>query len=122
MLKVLIVDNDSELRKNIKEILVKALPLAQILDVADAETADKLVIENQQDIIITDLKLAGKSGLWLIERIRLRHQKISIIINSFFDTMEYRSAAHQFGADLFLSKKDNSINDVIDIIQAYTAA
>jgi DNA-binding NarL/FixJ family response regulator len=116
--KILIVDDNSELRRKIKEILIGRLPLIQIIEAENAEAATEVVDQIIPDVIITDINLPGNGGLWLTEKIKLRHPTVPIIINSFSDSKEYRVAAFQLGADNFLSKKTNSINAVVEIIRA----
>jgi DNA-binding NarL/FixJ family response regulator len=117
-MKILIVDDNSEIRKKIKEILLGRLSLSDISEADNAESAAVLVDNKAPDVMITDINLPGHDGLWLTERSKLRHPKLPIIINSFSDNKEYRIAAFQLGADYFLSKKDNSLNAVVEIIRS----
>lgn len=120
MRKILIVEDNNEIRKKIKDILINRLPLTRIFEAADTETAEDIFTNDHPDVIITDLRLPGNGGLWLTEQIKLSHPQMPIIINSNFDTVEYRVAAFQLGADFFLSKRTNSLNDVVEIIRSVT--
>jgi DNA-binding NarL/FixJ family response regulator len=115
--KILVVDDNSELRKKIKEILVARLPLIQIIEAENAEVAAELLVTTIPDVMITDINLPGNGGLWLTEKAKLRHPKMPIIINSFSDNQEYRTAAFQLGANYFLSKQTNSMSAVVEVLR-----
>lgn len=119
---ILIVEDDDDLRIKVKDFLISAFPSSQVFDVADADKTLKIFSDNPPDIIILDLRLPGKSGLWLIERLKPRFSKTVFIVNSNYDSPEYKTAAFQRGADFFLSKKENSINDIRALIKSVSSA
>jgi DNA-binding NarL/FixJ family response regulator len=116
--KIIIVDDNNELRKKIKDILGARLPQIKVMEAENAEKADSLVRKSIPDVMITDINLPGKGGLWLTEQTKLRHPRMPIIINSFSDNEEYRTAAFQLGASYFLSKQTNSMSTMVEIIRA----
>lgn len=118
MHNILIVEDDDDLRIQIKEILVSTFPSVDVVDAADADEALRLFWGNTYDIIVMDLRLPEKSGLWLIERLKPMSHETVFIVNSNYDSPEYRTAAFKHGADFFLSKRENSINDMSALIQS----
>jgi len=116
--KILIVDDNSEIRKKIKEILISRLPQIDVIETEKAETAAKIIDERLPDAIVADINVPVKGGLWLVERAKMRHPEMPIIINSLSDTREYQTAAFQLGADHFLSKKTNSLSAMVEIIRS----
>jgi DNA-binding NarL/FixJ family response regulator len=122
MVKLLIVEDNNDLRETIKQVLISRLPLMTVFEARDAEEAEAIINGQELDAILTDLKLPGNGGLWLTERTKLKQPQLPIIINSCLDSAEYRVAAFQLGADYFLSKKENSLNDVVRIIKSISTA
>ncbi len=55
---------------------------------------------------------------WLSKKIKTRYSLIPIAINTNNDSLEYETAAAQVGADYFLSKKSNTINDIVLLAQS----
>lgn len=116
MHKILIIENDDDLRAKIKEILLSRLPSMNVIEATNTSTTLAVLWNDTPDVIIMDIQLGGYSGLKLIEEIKLQYPHITIIINSNYDSIEYRVAAHQLGADYFFSKKEHSLNDIVFLI------
>jgi DNA-binding NarL/FixJ family response regulator len=70
------------------------------------------------DLIIMDIRLSGVNGLELTKKIKMRYPFIPIAINTNNDSPEYKTAAVQIGADYFLSKKTNTINDLLSLAES----
>jgi two-component system phosphate regulon response regulator OmpR len=115
MSALLIVEDDTQLREKMAAILTEAFPSVQIFQAADASDASRIVDKERPDAAIVDIKLPGTSGLELTRSIKLSYSKTIVIINSNYDSVEYRSAATQHGADYFLSKKENPLKDLIEL-------
>ena len=69
--------------------------------------------KHQPALILMDISLPDGNGLKLIEQIQKFYPNMKIIVNTNYDSEEYRQAAVSRGVDHFLSKKFNTINDVI---------
>ncbi|MEJ2657487.1 MAG: response regulator transcription factor [Desulfobacterales bacterium] len=114
---IIIVEDDISLRKMMKDILVAELDYATIVEASDAKETFLEISKNLPDIIIMDLKLKKENGLKLTRIIKEEHPQIIIAINTNYDSPEYRKAAQQNGADVFLSKKTNNIDDIIALTE-----
>ncbi|MBX2986519.1 MAG: response regulator transcription factor [Bdellovibrionaceae bacterium] len=100
---VLIVDDDKETR----EVLEMALsPDYRILHAADGEEAVGLARANRPDIVILDMNMPRKDGLWACEQLRsndgTRH--IPILVLSSRRELEQKLEAYSVGADDYLEK------------------
>lgn len=117
MFRILIIEYNIRLRKRIKKILMSKLPFLSVAEASD-EIETFLEIEKKgPDLIIMDIRLAGESGLGLTKKIKLRYPFIPIAINTNNDSLEYKNAAAQVGADYFLSKKSNTINELVSLVE-----
>ena len=112
-MNILIVEDNISLRKMIKDILDAELDFATITEASNAKETFIEISKNLPDIIIMDLKLKKENGLKLTQLIKEKHPQIIIAINTNYDSLEYRKAAKQKGADAFLSKKTNNVGDII---------
>jgi len=113
MMNILIVEDNISLRKMMKDILVVELHFASIAEASNVKETFIEISKNLPDIIIMDLKLKKENGLKLTQLIKEKHPQIMIAINTNYDSLEYRKAAQQKGADVFLSKKTNNVGDII---------
>jgi DNA-binding NarL/FixJ family response regulator len=112
-MNILIVEDNIGLRKMMKDILVAELHFATIAEASNVKETFMEISKNLPDIIIMDLKLEKENGLKLTKLIKEKHPQIIIAINTNYDSLEYRKAAQQKGADVFLSKKTNNVGDII---------
>jgi len=120
-MNILIVEDNISLRKMIKNILVAELDFATIMEASNAKETFIKISKDLPDIIIMDLKLKKENGLKLTQLIKEKHPQIIIAINTNYDSLEYRKAAKQKGADAFLSKKTNNVGDIIALAKFVNA-
>ncbi|MEM7564568.1 MAG: response regulator transcription factor, partial [Pseudomonadota bacterium] len=66
----------------------------------------KMVEQTRPDLAIIDLSLAGSSGLDLIERIRINHQNILMLVASMHDETLYAERVLSAGARGYINKQE----------------
>jgi two-component system response regulator AtoC len=101
---VLIVDDE----KNTREGLQQAL--AETYDVSVAASADEafnLMEAAPYDVIVTDLRMPGKSGLKVIDRALALPQKPAVLMMTAYGNIEMAVEAMKRGAVDFLTKPVN---------------
>ena len=69
-------------------------------------------------MVIIDIRLASENGLNLTKKIKMQYPFIPVVINTNNDSPEYRSEAAQVGADYFLSKNSNTINELVSLAKS----
>ncbi len=99
---ILVVEDDGALR----DLLVDELRDAgyTVQPVADAETAVQALRERPADLVISDLRLPGASGLELLTALQEQPPCPGFIIITAFGTVEQAVDALKQGADDFLTK------------------
>ena len=121
--KVLIVDDEYFIGKLIYKLVdwdSKSLECADILD--NGEDAIDYIKSNTPDIVITDIRMPGISGLDLIRETRDISNKIQYIIISGYREFEYAREAMKYGIDHYVLKPINkddlneALDDVINIL------
>lgn len=118
MYNIMVVENDIKLRQRIKAILEFKLPFVSVIEASDMEQTLKRIKLHPPEFIIVDIRLAKENGLVLAKKIKKKYPGIIITINSNYDSPEYQAEAQKIGADYFLSKKTNTIQDLLKLVQS----
>jgi two-component system, NtrC family, response regulator len=111
---VLIIDDEKELRNLLSRIL--SLDGYKVFEAKDGE--DGLKILNQEDInvVISDVKLPGISGIELIPKIKEYNYLIEIIVLTAYGTIEDGVKAIKAGAFDYITKGDDD-NKIITSVE-----
>ena len=100
--KILVVEDDEPLRRITQLHLEKKG--YSIATAADATEALKVLENEPQNLVITDLHLPGISGLDLLKLIRLRHPQTEVVMITAFGTVVTAVEAMKFGAYDYVTK------------------
>jgi DNA-binding NarL/FixJ family response regulator len=104
MMRILIADDHTVVRKGLKQILLEAFKSAHIQEVSDAEELVKEALKAQWDVVITDLSMPGRSGLDALHQIKQHDPKLPVLILSIHPEEQYAIRALKAGAAGYLSK------------------
>jgi len=115
MHRILIADDHTVVRKGLKQIILDAFPSAEIEEVADAEDLLKNVGAKSWDVVITDISMPGRSGLDVLQQIRLDHPKLPVLILSVHPEDQYAIRVLKAGASGYLNK-DSAPEDLVKAI------
>ncbi len=115
MHKILIADDHTVVRKGLKQILLDAYPSAIIEEVADAEDLLRNVQMKPWDVVITDISMPGRSGLDVLQQIRLDHPKLPVLILSVHPEDQYAIRVLKAGASGYLNK-DSAPEDLVKAV------
>jgi DNA-binding NtrC family response regulator len=110
--RVLIVEDDDLMRELMTKIL--AGEHYHIFQASSGEEALQLIQEQTIDLVLTDLRLAGMSGLQLLTEIRALDQEIVVIMMTAYASVETAVEAMRKGAYDYLTKP--FINDEIRVM------
>ena len=104
--RILVVDDEQSLRR------VTQLKLQQAgydaSTACDGATALDLLARNPQDLIITDMKMPGLSGIDLLRKVKEDYPEIIVIVVTAFGTIESAVEAMRLGAYDYLIKPINA--------------
>ncbi|MBR9776579.1 MAG: response regulator transcription factor [Cytophagales bacterium] len=101
-MKVLIIEDDPTLNKNINEALkVENLNTEYVFD---GLLADRMLRKNNYDCIIMDINLPGKNGFDLCKEFRLHNAFTPVIMLTAFSELEDKIQGFDCGADDYLTK------------------
>ncbi len=102
MNKILVVDDDQDLRENLVEVLDNAGFTPDSASDGD-EAIDKL-INNEFDLVLLDSIMPGMDGMEVLPLIKRRFPQIKVIMLTAFSTVDGAVEAMRKGADDYLTK------------------
>jgi two-component system invasion response regulator UvrY len=104
MIRILVVDDHTVVREGIKQILAGQEDMF-VEDEAESgqEALNKLTKKNY-DLILLDISMPGRSGLEILEEIKLKQPKLPVLILSMHPEEQYAVRTLRAGAAGYLTK------------------
>src|SRR5690606_5621945 len=102
--KVLIIDDSFDITRVLKSAVFTLDPEIEVFVTPSAEEAMLEISKGNLDLIITDIRLPGISGLEMLRKIRDRHPTVRIMMMSGISDVDIDEKAREAGADIFLRK------------------
>jgi len=118
MALILIIDDDTEIREVLRQILERAG--YEVMEASDGREGINLYRERQADLIITDIVMPKKDGLETITDLKVEFPGSKIIAISGggrLDPKPYLELAEGFGADRLLTKPFGH-EELLEAVQA----
>ena len=100
--RILVVDDDESLRR-VTEVQLQQGGY-QALTAASGREALELLLRTPVELVVTDLKMPGMSGLELLKRIRADYPELVVIMVTAFGTIETAVEAMRAGAYDYVTK------------------
>lgn len=118
MIKVIVVDD--EIRQ--RQAIIKHLPWHRynMIVTGEAENAAQALELEAPDVLITDIRLVGSSGLELAARMREIHPQLRVIMMTGYEQFDYAKTALDIGVNAFLikpvdfSKLEEILNEIYE--------
>lgn len=116
MVRFLIADDHTIVRRGLRQILMEGFPAAEITEVGDAEEMIKKVMQETWDVVISDLSMPGRSGLEALQQIRQIQPRLPVLILSIHPEEQYALRVLKAGAAGYLSK-DLAPDELVNAVQ-----
>lgn len=100
--RVLVVDDEEDAREMLSAILSQAG--FDVDEAADGFAALTKVSRYRPDVVVTDLRMPGMTGVDLLQRIRRIHGDVPVILATGLETWDLCTAAEAYGAVTCLIK------------------
>ncbi|MEY8354394.1 response regulator [Lachnospiraceae bacterium 54-53] len=119
MLKLIIVDDERIIRETISQLInwenygIQLIGLCQ-----DGMEAYDMILDKSPDIVLTDIKMPGLSGLDLIENLSSANHDIVFILLSGYGEFNYAKTAMKYGVRHYLLKPCNEEQIITSIREA----
>jgi len=117
MHKILVVDDEAFARTSIEESIKAADQNIQVFTAANGEEALPIILKEDLDVILTDIKMPGMSGMELLAEIRKIGLNIEVIILSSYNEFNLARQAIQLGAFDYLFKPVMLPEDIMAVVQ-----
>lgn len=115
-MKVLLVDDDTLVRKGLAQLLMSCVEGAEVSEAADATEALSMLEHDSHEVVVADIRLPGRDGLELLKEIRSAHPDVPVIMLTGYDDPEYVKGALAQGAAGYLLK-DSTPEDLSQAIR-----
>lgn len=102
--RILIVDDQRDIRELLRASLEYLNPDLNIVDVPSGEEGMLVITRHKFDLLITDVRLAGMSGLELVRKVQRRNPDLKVILITGMTDDNVRQEVAQFGASAFFYK------------------
>ena len=103
--RVVLVDDHEMVIEGLKAMLAPFSSRVEVVgEAVGAEKAMTVIDELEPDIVLSDIRMAGVSGLDLCREIRERHPDRKVILLSVYDDEQYLFQAMRVGASGYLLK------------------
>jgi two-component system, NarL family, invasion response regulator UvrY len=116
MLRILIADDHTVVRKGLRQILLDHFREAFIEEVADAENLISKIMTAQWDVVISDINMPGRSGVDALKQIRVIFPDLPVLILSIHPEEHYAIRVLKSGASGYLSK-DSASDELVNAVQ-----
>jgi two-component system, NarL family, invasion response regulator UvrY len=116
MIRILIADDHSTVRRGLKEILLDAFIDTVIEEVGNGMEVIQKAREEKWDIIISDLSMPGKSGLEAMKILKMEFPKLPVLILSMHPEERYAIRALRAGAAGYLTK-DSASDELVTAVR-----
>jgi len=100
--RILVVEDDEEMRSLLKDFI--EAEGFETDSVSNGYDALGILIKKPFDLVVTDIRMPGLTGLDILPRIRKIQPGVSIIMITAFGSEEVRRRAYERGATLYLEK------------------
>lgn len=120
MVRMLIADDHPIIRQRLKQLLLEEFPSAFFAEAHDTASLLHEVLENDWDIVISDLAMPGGGGMYALEKIKQLKPSLPILIVSTYPEEQYASRVMLAGAAAFISKDNtetiltNAIKEILN--------
>lgn len=118
MYKVLIVDDEVLVRVGLKTTIDwEANGFIVAAEASNGEQGYEQYKKHKPDVIITDIKMPKKDGLWLVEEIRKENRHAKILVLTCYDEFSFARKALKLGADDYILKSEVEDDELLAVMK-----
>jgi DNA-binding NtrC family response regulator len=102
--KLVIVDDETDMRNGLQRLLRREFPGMEVVALADGESAIEFFAKEKAEIALLDIRMAGMSGLDLLQHLLGKNPWLTAIIMTGFGSIEVAVQSIKLGAYDFITK------------------
>lgn len=103
-LRLLVVEDQLLFRAGLRTILEEQLPSSIVHETATAKGALEALARSAFDLLLTDLRLPDRDGLWLLQRLRRDYPQLPVLVVTMHEGARVVNRAFEVGASGYLLK------------------
>ncbi|HHX82376.1 MAG TPA: response regulator transcription factor [Pseudomonadaceae bacterium] len=115
-IRVALVDDHSAVRAGFRLLLESSGEVEVVAEMDDGEAINQQIGTLQADLIVMDLSMRGMGGLEAIKRVRLKNDRIKILVFTMHDNVAFVDQALEAGANGYITKS-NAANVLVEAIK-----
>jgi len=104
MIRILVADDHAVVRQGVKQILADVKDMAVKDEAQNGSETLKKVTDQDFDVVLLDISMPGRSGLEILEDIKMQRPKTAVLILSMHPEEQYAVRALKAGASGYLTK------------------
>ena len=112
--KILIADDDASIRLVLSQAFTRLG--YQVRATGNAATLLKWVTEGEGDLVVTDVRMPGATGLRILSHVRRAHPSVPVILITAFGSAELHAQARRLGAATLLDKP-LSLRELLSVVR-----
>ena len=118
MNRIMIIEDDPNFRTTLSNLLCERYPTLDLKEVESGEEAMAILHVFSPDLVVTDIKLPGESGLRVTQRIREAIPNVPVLVLTSYNDLEYEEAAYAAGATRFASKHETTADEILWLVDS----
>jgi two-component system, NarL family, invasion response regulator UvrY len=120
MIKILIVDDHSLFREGLRLIISNENDMSVICEASNSKEVFEKLNEYEIDLLILDISLPKIGGLEILEKVKQKYPKLTVLMLSAFSEDLYAERALKLGASGFVNKDSASLELVKAVRKVYS--
>jgi len=104
-IRVSLVEDDKKTRENLARLIQNAPKFELIATYSSADEALLEAPKRLPEVMLMDINLPGKSGVWCTEKLKASHPELRVLILTTYDDSEMIFSALRAGANGYLLKR-----------------
>jgi DNA-binding NarL/FixJ family response regulator len=121
MIRILLADDYTIIRKGVRQILTQAYPNAIFEEVEQREDWTAKLNMSNWDMVISDLPMPDRGGLDSLQRIRQKFPEMPVLILSHYPKENYAARSLKAGAAGYI-EKDAEPDELISAVNQVLSA
>jgi two-component system, NarL family, invasion response regulator UvrY len=119
MIRILLVDDHSIVRRGLKLIIADEADMTVVGEASNAEEMLAFVRTQPCDVVLTDIRMSGRSGLDALKELIREHPSLPVLVLSVHPEDQYGSRVLKLGASGYLTK-DSAPTELVEAIRKVT--